>query len=519
MKAALAGTAAPDREPVSEPAGISRVSASGPDFRSRRRAASVPLRVKLLYGAGDVANSVKMVLFGLFTLYFYTTVMGLPAKWVGVAAWLVIVWDAAIDPFIGHFSDRTASPRWGRRHLMMLVGALLMGVLFASFFAPPRGLSPLSLFLWFLGTSLAFRTASSLYGIPYYALGAELSQDYYERSQITGLRSAWGLIGTLCAATLPFLLFFPDVPGGADPKLRYEGYPAMGLAFGLAMTVAGLLAWSGTWPFRSSGDPAGLSQGSQQSAGLFRDVVTSLKNRSFRAMLLGFSLFFLGVVLNGNLSLYYLTHYVRIESSKAISVFHLAFYAGALVGVCFWTPLSKRTEKKPLCLLSTLLTTGILCGSYVLFGEGHLFGVGRIVPLALGNAMAGFFASILWILPPSMIADVTDEDACSTGKRREGNFFGIFYFGQQIAGALAMLLGGVLAEEFAGLAPGQVEPSAETVRRLAMIYGPLPAGILLVSAVLVLRYSLDRQKVEAFQKQLLSDEEGLLDARASGREP
>ena len=35
-------------------------------------------RTKILYGLGEIANAIKMVAFGLFTLFFYTTVMGLP---------------------------------------------------------------------------------------------------------------------------------------------------------------------------------------------------------------------------------------------------------------------------------------------------------------------------------------------------------------------------------------------------------------------------------------------------------
>ena len=462
----------------------------------------LPLGVMLLYGVGDVANAVKMVLFGLFTLYFYATVVGLSPRWVGIASAVGLVWDALIDPYIGHASDRMVSRRWGRRHPPMLLGALTMGVCFWAFFAPPAGLGPALLFLWLLVAGLAVRTATSLYGVPYYALGAELSPDYHERTKVTGLRSAWALVGTLCAAALPFLLFFPDPLDGTDPKMRYAGYPLMGLVFGGVMTTAGLVTWLGTLSRRHPPEAPGRTEASRGAAAFFRDMALALHNRSFRVLFVSFSLFFLGVVLNGVLSIHFLTHYVQIHAGAHLSAFQLAFYVGALAGVAVWTPLSKRTEKRRLYLLATLLTATVLCAAYFLFGPGHVFGVGNIVPLALGHALAGFFASIVWILPTSMIADVADEDACTSGQRREGTFFGIFFFGQQIAAGLALLLAGVLAEDFAGLIPGQAAQGPETVQRLAMLYSLLPAGLVLAAALLILRYTLTRERVEAFQCQL-----------------
>ncbi len=459
----------------------------------------LPTRVLLLYGVGDVANAVKMVLFGLFTLYFYTTVMGLSARWVGIASAVGLIWDALIDPYIGYYSDRLPAGGWGRRHPLIFIGAISMGVFFYAFFAPPRGLSPVLLFSWLLLTSVAVRTTTSLYGVPYYAFGAELSKDYYERTRITGIRSAWALIGTLCAATLPFLLFFPNARNGVDPKFRYEAYPLMGLTFGCVMTFAGLTSWIGTFSRRHTGQERIDASRIHGPSLFFKDMRLAFQNRSFRALFASFSLFFLGVVLNGVLSIHFLTYYVRIDSSRALSAFQLAFYIGALAGVLFWTPLSKKVEKKQLYTGSTVLTAAALSGAYFLFGEGHLFGVGNIVPLAVGHGLAGFFASILWILPTSMIADVTDEDAWGSGERREGVFFGIFFFGQQIAAGLSLFLAGVLAEDFAGLVPGRAFQTAATIDRLAMLYSLLPALLLLIAALIILRYSLTKERVEAFQ--------------------
>ena len=456
-------------------------------------------RTKILYGIGDIANAIKTILFGLFTLYFYTTVMGLPGTLVGIASIVALVWDAAIDPYIGYLSDRTQS-RLGRRHTFMLIGAVTMGISFWAFFSPPLGLSTTALFAWLLGSSILVRTATSVYGIPYFALGAELSQDYHERTSITGIRGILALLGTLAAAALSFVVFFPNTTPGVDPKLNYSGYPAVGLTFGLAMTAVGLIATLGTLPWRPY--LVERSTVNDQRSTFLASFVQSLHNPSFRAFFASYSLFFLGVVINSSLSIHYFTYYARVASSIDLSTFQLAFYVGGLVGIVLWLSVSRIVEKHWLYLLSIVTTATLMLCAFLLLGEGHVFGTGDVRVLVIGHTLAGFFGSILWFMPGSMIADVADEDELATGQRREGSFFGIFYFGQQLAAGASLLLTGVLVDWYAGLVPGQVQQSAMTITRIGLLYGVLPAILLIVAAVLILRYTLDQGRVFAIQAEL-----------------
>ena len=101
-----------------------------------------------------------------------------------------------------------------------------------------------------------------------------------------------------------------------------------------------------------------------------------------------------------------------------------------------------------------------------------------------------------------MIADVADQDEVLTDQRREGIFFGLFHFGEQIAAGLSILITGILLDWFAGLIPGQVQQSAITITRIGMLYSLLPSALLIVAAFLILRYSLDQKKITDIQLQL-----------------
>lgn len=214
-------------------------------------------------------------------------------------------------------------------------------------------------------------------------------------------------------------------------------------------------------------------------------------------------MFFLGVVINGTLAIHFLTYYAEITASRDVSAFQLAFFLGALVGVFCWLRASKTIEKRMLYFLGSMGTALVMGSAFVFLGEGHLLGTGSLTPLLFGNCVAGFFASILWIIPTSMIADAADQDELLTGERREGTFFGLFHFGEQIAAGAAILVTGILIDAFAGLLPGETRQSAMTIGRIGMLYSLLPAGLLAVSSLLILRYSLDEDRIDQIQEDLI----------------
>jgi glycoside/pentoside/hexuronide:cation symporter, GPH family len=465
-----------------------------------RRESRLDLRTKLLYAAGDIPNSVKTTTAALFGFYFYTSVMGLPATLAGLAAGIGLVWDAGIDPYIGHLSDN-ARGRWGRRHGFMLAGAVTMGLGFWASFAPPHGMSTAGLFLWLLGTGFLVRTTTSLYRVPYLALGAELSRDYDERTAITAFRGFLAVVGALAAGGLSFLLFFPNRTSGVDPKLDYAGYPAMGLAFGIVMTLLGLLTTAGTWSWRHV---AAAEDGydAPRRRRFLAGFAQCLRRRSFRALFASSSLFFLAISMNAALSIHFLTHYARVTDSRALSAFQIAYWIAGLAGVVVWLRVSRKMEKHSLYLLGTVATAAAMLAVFLLVGEGHLLGAGNVRALLAGHALVGFFGSTLWFVPATLIADVVDEDELATGARREGAFFGLFSFGQQVAAGAALLLTGVLVERFAGLVPGQAVPTARTVWRIGLLYGALPAVLTLAAAAVVLPYRVGRREMAAIQAQL-----------------
>ncbi len=162
---------------------------------------------KWSYAVGNVPFSVKEAAFANFVVFYYTQVNGLSGSLAGLAMFFALTWDAISDPVVGSWSDNFRS-RWGRRHPLLVAGALPTTALFLALFAPPQGMSEMGIFAWLLGVSILLRTTLTVYFVPYTAMGAELSTDYDQRTAIAKARVTLGWIAGMALPAIAFTFFF-----------------------------------------------------------------------------------------------------------------------------------------------------------------------------------------------------------------------------------------------------------------------------------------------------------------------
>ncbi len=167
----------------------------------------IPLRNKVGYAATTFASDGYVALsINIYLLFFYVDVLGLDAGVAGFALLAGKIWDAITDPLMGHLSDRTVC-RYGRRRPYIFGGGLLLStavwMLWDPWFALTDSRKGLYLFLFYL----LYSTGYTITIVPYSALGAELSSDYYERTRLFTVTSIAGSLGGLAAAlSIPWIL-------------------------------------------------------------------------------------------------------------------------------------------------------------------------------------------------------------------------------------------------------------------------------------------------------------------------
>ena len=156
---------------------------SPPLYVRVEREGRLPFNTKVNQALGAAPDTIKNWVFGTFTLLFYNQVLGVDAFLVSIALAIAIVFDAITDPLVAAFSDNLKT-RWGRRHPLMLISALPLGLSLFAIYVPPHGLSETGLFTWLLGFTIATRGLMTLFVVPWSAIAAELSDDYEEMSLI-----------------------------------------------------------------------------------------------------------------------------------------------------------------------------------------------------------------------------------------------------------------------------------------------------------------------------------------------
>ena len=181
---------------------------------------------KVFFGVGQSAEGVTGAAFAMALLFYYTQILGLSGFLAGLAIFIAQAFDAVTDPIAGYVSDNCKS-RWGRRHPFMYASAIPLGVTFYFLFAPPGGLGQAGLFAWLFCMAIAARASLTLYHVPHLALGAELTDDYVERTVITGYRIFFGNLGVAGSVILNFSYFYAATPEYPNGQMNPAAYPAM----------------------------------------------------------------------------------------------------------------------------------------------------------------------------------------------------------------------------------------------------------------------------------------------------
>jgi GPH family glycoside/pentoside/hexuronide:cation symporter len=155
-----------------------------------------------------------------------------------------------------------------------------------------------------------------------------------------------------------------------------------------------------------------------------------------------------------------------------------------------WSAISKRFGKKAAYFMGS--------GIWIIAQAGLFFlQPGQVVMLYVLAIMAGCGVSTAYLIPWSMIPDVTDLDELETGQRREGIFYAFMVLLQKFGLAIGLfLLGQGLAlskfKENIPCQPAPIQPeSALFAIRLAI--GPLPTIALIIGLGLAYFYPITRE--------------------------
>ena len=452
----------------------------------------IALPTKLFYGLGSVAFGVQGLALGSPLLLFFNQVIGLPAPWVGAAIMIALIFDAVFDPMVGQWSDHVRS-RWGRRHPFMYASAIPLAIAFYCLWNPPYHWSNQAMFAYLLASLIAVRLLVSLYEIPSAALAPELTADYDERTGLLSYRFFFGTLGGTAMAVLAFMVFLRKDATHPLGVLNRHGYEQCGLVGALVILASILISSFGT-----HGRIAALIQPPHRALGLAgkaREIAATLSNRSFLSLTIAGIVAAVGGGLSAGLGLYITTYFWEL-TPREISYLAGFGFVSAILAVSLAPAVSRAMGKKRamIALFAVALVAGTLPIPLRLLGlmpPNHSL---ALLAILFADAVIRDTLGIMgYIIVASMMADVVEDIAVSSGHRSEGLLFATVGLLQKCISGVGTFLSGLLLGFVhfpQGAIQGHVDPAV--LRHLVLIFVPVSAGCSAIAIAVLGFYRIDR---------------------------
>ncbi|WP_159887260.1 MFS transporter [Paenibacillus puerhi] len=407
----------------------------------------------IFFAFGMFAMMIPSQAFSAFYSYYYVEKLGLGVGLATLARTVYLIWDAANQPLVGYWSDRTRT-RFGRRKPWIWSAIPCFMLTFCLIFAVPQGLSENQLFLWFLVALLLFEGVATVIWVNYGALFPELFRGERVRARASAIQQGFQIAAILIGSAVTPLLF------------AWMGFGYMSLVYAVIFAVFMLLCMGSVRENEEIGQDPPLR--------LREAFRATLQNREFWIFHIANSF---AQTVNGLISSmipFYARYVLQIPESQ-VSILLASVFVSVIPLVTVWYWIVKKLGDVRGWRLS-LAAYGL---SVIPLWYGSSLAGGIAAGILVGFGLAGFL-----VTPPVLSSRIIDRDYERTGQRREGVYTAVGGFITRSSGlisALAFWIVGMIFGYVSGDNPGP-DP-ASTFRYLISV---VPLCLLTLSFLLSL---------------------------------
>ena len=436
------------------------------------------------FGAPATGAGYMYLFMSLYVMKFSTDVLLIAPAIMGLIFFVSRIWDAVSDPLVGYLSDRTNSAL-GRRRGWLLASLIPISLTFYMVFSPPSGLNLGQLNWWMAFSIIGFYSAMTLFFVPHMSLGAELTEDYHERSRLFGSRHATYTLGSILSLASMYLLI--DAESGSVAGVRSL---AKDLALLAVIIMAVLLVFS-IFRLKERKDFQG-----RMTSGPFDAYKDVWNNRHARLLIVVTFIENVGSAAIAALTLYVMQYVVGAPQLAAVVI--LAYMVPSSVSVPIWIPLSKKYGKIKVWVAS-MVGTGLSFGGFIFLPFIDDLESRVILSFVLA-VFAGISAGCGGTIAPSIQSDVIDYDEMLSGERKEGSYFAAWNFVYKSAVGVMLLLTGFVLQ-FTGFVPNADQTELVKFSMVAL-YGLFPLVCYLIGAYLFTKFELDEAACAEVRRKL-----------------
>lgn len=369
-----------------------------------------------------------------FIMFFLTTVAGLQPAVAGTITAIGAIWDALINPVIGYLSDHSKASMGRRRAYMLRFCFPLLAAMVLMFTAVDFTYSVKVIYYGFM--VIAYWTCFTGFFVPFYALGAEYTQDYKERTDLRSFASFFNIIGTCFSMAMPTLIVEFLEKHGIDTSHAWTLTAAL---LGVVAVISILMTVVVSKPYDEMGDRLTSAEGEKRVniIEMFSEYIQLLKLKPMRWLLVTALFFLIAYSMFVADFVYFMTYNIGL-SGGGISLAMVFRCICCMIIIPPTAMLCNKTDKRT-ALMIILIGSGICCiGLRFMHIEG-------IFMMILYVFIISAATSTYWQVVPAMFYDVCEYDELETGKRREGTIVSVQGLVEAAAtGIGAQILGGFL---------------------------------------------------------------------------
>ncbi|MHA1520709.1 MAG: MFS transporter [Promethearchaeota archaeon] len=396
------------------------------------------------YGSREMFSQWITSAFGLYTIVYYETVVGLSQNLALIAFIIFSLWNAVNDPIIGYLIERFPLPwqkkKGFKRFPLVLIAVIPWLLSYYLIFLVPYEWDPVldqwKIFGWYVFTLVLFDSTYSILDINSISLFPEKFRLLDERRTAQGYGTILGITG-IVLAFLVTGMFFPQNMDLLSREDTMSAYRTVGLVSAVGGVFLFLLVIPGIFENKTMRE-RNLSyleeMKTTEQIPFFTKVKEVLSNKAFIFKIVFFFGYQLAVTLV-NASALYVTIFLLDDPGSMIFLLG-SMLVGALITVPLWVFLSKR--------LNNNKQVSLIGGITMIISFIPMIFVGGLVGWVSSLFLFGVGLGGQWFMDPPTMGDVLDDIAVRTGKREPAVYYGyqtfFIRFGEAFKAATILLV-------------------------------------------------------------------------------
>ncbi|MGN1418228.1 MAG: MFS transporter, partial [Acutalibacteraceae bacterium] len=326
----------------------------------------------------------------------------------------------------------------------------------------------------------------TVYTIPYYAVVAEITEDYDERTDIRGTSSMFNTVAIFIGNAVPAVLPGLFISIGLSERLGWTMTALVLAVVSIIFAVIASLSLRGVKLKKANESADG------QKASI-KDYIEILKIKPFRFFVM-FVFFFLiaSAMIQANFA--YLVE-GRLEMSSDDMVLVIVTLVVAMgIFIPIVTKLAEKTDRR----LASIVFVSLMFVSLLII---KLIGIDNTVMLIVSVVACALGLACFWTVFYSMAYDLVEVDEFINGKRRESMITAFPQFFQKFGAAIGMWIAGQVLDfgGYDGSAQIQSESAKNAIENIATV---IPCIFLVFSLIGLFLYPITKKRFELLTEKL-----------------